>query len=788
MSAPEQQNNAPAAGEVATEEKSIEARYIELLERHVRLLEGKLKAGDGNVADPPKGKASHVRSDSTVAQAGADGKDGEEKNGTASSGEKRVQYRKKVINESGFLVEEPYEHEAKKPETPKEEQSRTAATVIKYFDSRQVNYDTEIKIESAAAREILQEKLRHYPDFHWDNPNLSILTPFTPLVHNWDILEEASKGDTNGARDLAAILDAVKDTGGVKDYLEKQESTNDLVSFGLLWTVFKPGELVLMPSSFMKRKQAFILRNTTVRQLHPGSRKTYMSASCWAYDWNGLERTFNRVGVELKIESYKGQKLVTSLPFYPLSFYKGDVEELRTELIDRGKRFREFCISPPGKQMFEYDGMAHYRGTGLRRLEGADKSGSLPDDSMSVTHNIPPPFNRSISSDPTGGSGRSLTMKGKVMVDFESYSRHGPNEPIPMGELTVSEDDKDEECRCLKCEHEDGPRGNQRYDWDEVQPSDTFSDDQYLICPPRVLGYHLMEKKWVELLVDKVQVIMNKQVKHAFDKLQLGAKQKELISQLVSGHANDKTSDGKSLRGRMNDLTKGKGEGLVILLHGPPGVGKTLTAESVAQLTGKPLFPMGVGDITTDPSLVEKRLEQLFELAAAWQAVMLFDEADVFLESRATTTDVTRVGLVSVLLRVLEYYQGILILTTNRIRSFDIAVQSRINLAVQFADLKEKQKINIFSNFIDQIPAAFVEEKRKILHFLTDDDEAANRLSELNGRQVRNIVFSAASLAGNRQDPDNVLRLEDVKRMLDETWNFQHHLRELTKAAREKNE
>jgi len=49
----------------------------------------------------------------------------------------------------------------------------------------------------------------------------------------------------------------------------------------------------------------------------------------------------------------------------------------------------------------------------------------------------------------------------------------------------------------------------------------------------------------------------------------------------------------------------------------------TWAVESVAQVTEKPLFPMGVGDVTTDPSQVERRLEQMFELAEAWHAVML---------------------------------------------------------------------------------------------------------------------------------------------------------------------
>ena len=165
----------------------------------------------------------------------------------------------------------------------------------------------------------------------------------------------------------------------------------------------------------------------------------------------------------------------------------------------------------------------------------------------------------------------------------------------------------------------------------------------------------------------------------------------------------------------------------------------------------------------------------------------------------------TRVGLVSgnaprlnhryvdrspmtVLLRVLEYYQGILILTTNRIRSFDIAVQSRINLAIQFGDLNERQKIGIFQNLVEQLDDDFVQNKKAMIRWMKDDEEATSAFSGLNGRQVRNVVFSAASLAGNRDSGDNVLKVEDIQRMLEETVNFQRHLQELTKAAREKNE
>jgi len=182
------------------------------------------------------------------------------------------------------------------------------------------------------------------------------------------------------------------------------------------------------------------------------------------------------------------------------------------------------------------------------------------------------------------------------MVDFGSYVQHGPSESIPIGELTLADEDEDDECRCAVCMADGGPKDNQKYDWDANDGTkENFCREQYLICPPRVLGYHLMEKKWVELRVDRVQDIEKRQMTNAFDKLQLTQKKKDLIRELVWSHTNDKIMEMSSPRSKMNDLTKGKGEGLVILLHGmsnwrpwlmasandpigPPGVGKTLTA------------------------------------------------------------------------------------------------------------------------------------------------------------------------------------------------------------------
>jgi SpoVK/Ycf46/Vps4 family AAA+-type ATPase len=136
--------------------------------------------------------------------------------------------------------------------------------------------------------------------------------------------------------------------------------------------------------------------------------------------------------------------------------------------------------------------------------------------------------------------------------------------------------------------------------------------------------------------------------------LEIPQDHKGIVQALVSTHfSKDRIKDPGF------DLVREKGKGVVILLHGVPGVGKTATAECVAASYGKPLLPITCGDLGLSPKEVEATLQKLFQLAQAWDCVMLLDEADIFLAQR-TNQDIERNALVSVFLRVLEYYEGIL--------------------------------------------------------------------------------------------------------------------------------
>ena len=94
------------------------------------------------------------------------------------------------------------------------------------------------------------------------------------------------------------------------------------------------------------------------------------------------------------------------------------------------------------------------------------------------------------------------------------------------------------------------------------------------------------------------------------------------------------------------DIIKGKGEGKIFLLHGPPGTGKTLSAEVVAELTERPLLSLTCGDLGTTAVDVESNLNYWMWYGELWGAVILLDEADIYLESRELN-EVERNSLVS---------------------------------------------------------------------------------------------------------------------------------------------
>ncbi|KAK5079290.1 hypothetical protein LTR64_002287 [Lithohypha guttulata] len=183
-------------------------------------------------------------------------------------------------------------------------------------------------------------------------------------------------------------------------------------------------------------------------------------------------------------------------------------------------------------------------------------------------------------------------------------------------------------------EPEDG-RGYRRFtDYHEIDPKDPESvkllyPDGVLILPARVGGLALGTKQWMRFHVEDISMEAPfTRVKQLRERLVINDDDKEILQTVLLRTA--------AKHAVQSDFIRGKGEGQVFLLHGPPGTGKSLTAECLAHDTQRPLISLTQGDLTEfNQNLIsENYLRKWFTLAARWGAILLIDEADIFLEKR----------------------------------------------------------------------------------------------------------------------------------------------------------
>ncbi|KAI0892764.1 AAA family ATPase [Annulohypoxylon nitens] len=345
---------------------------------------------------------------------------------------------------------------------------------------------------------------------------------------------------------------------------------------------------------------------------------------------------------------------------------------------------------------------------------------------------------------------RNETSNGeRFMVDFETYQQlHSSSNTFKLSYPRI----KDENF--------------ERMNPDIMASDKPPSAPDIYVFPNTIPGYNLRSKKWVDLNVDMIRdVTWNKK---SFEHLVVDDETKELIQALVNHQLAAKNG---------TDIIDRKGNGLIILLHGGPGT---------AEIAEKPLFRVTCGDIGTKPEQVENYLDSVLHLGKIWDCIVLIDEAEVFLEQRSLD-NLERNALVSVFLRVLEYYEGILILTSNRVGTFDEAFKSRILLSLHYENLTEGQRTKIWKNFLRRLrdmdedgdkndPSSSIfsatepgPRKRKfqgdIIGIDFDDvDCYITELAkhELNGRQIRNVITTARQLAISRNQPMRFKHLEHV--------------------------
>ncbi|KAE8420704.1 hypothetical protein BDV36DRAFT_292898 [Aspergillus pseudocaelatus] len=726
-----------------------------LLLAEERLASLRLKRGDGRRRNRTRGKRN------------------------SSDGERKSKGRKKAASKIAFKrVDELWDntiHNFKLTETMDDpdanEWDQYLFTVRRKFDWDNKYTETVVDLKSKYIRDALTKVMDGVKGVSLVqetavvDPNMLFLYLEETRQYMKDLKQQAKTEKKKKAKKVAAakaahlkVLVKYLDT----DYAETKKTLYPLleantITFDLLWALFKPNTIAYTPTyGNQDEPRAFKLEYAT-------KESSFMKGQWYSIEGRYLEydgKSFGMGTMLAEVESFKGARKITSLSCYPLKYHR-EAEDVKTKLIERGKKF----VSMRGMNYRFHKGMAFYK------------------------------KKRSVIK---------VNINGRVMIDPAIHRRINPNYPIstvrPKDADYIDDSDaagSDGGCCCVSESDSDGPyvhrrdsdaprvrykviqdkegtphvveveldeNGNEihKEQMDQVEdPSERdFTEEELLIASPVVLGFAFSEKLWLEFSISGISDIDWNE--DAFDSLVLPDNQKSIVKALVESHTFCAAQN-------IDDVIQGKGKGLVAVLHGPPGTGKTLTAEGIAELLKRPLYMVSAGELGTDSRTLEAELNKILDIAHSWGAVLLLDEADIFLEKR-TIQDIHRNALVSIFLRLLEYFQGILFLTTNRVETFDDAFQSRIHVALRYGDLTTKAKRSVWKMFLEKVQAM---DGVQTATFTEKDFDALAR-HNLNGRQIKNSVRTAQALAVNERTP---LSMEHIKRVLEVAETFDHDLR-----------
>ncbi|RZJ25041.1 MAG: AAA family ATPase [Haliea sp.] len=192
----------------------------------------------------------------------------------------------------------------------------------------------------------------------------------------------------------------------------------------------------------------------------------------------------------------------------------------------------------------------------------------------------------------------------------------------------------------------------------------------------------------------------------------------------------------------MEDIVEGKSGGTTILCKGAPGLGKTLTAEVYAEVVGKPLYRVHSGQLGVTASSVEANLSTILKRAARWDSVLLLDEADVYIRRR--DNDLQHNAIVAEFLRTLEYFNGLLFMTTNRVADIDDAILSRCIAIIQFETPTREQATQLWRSLAQQFHADLSDE---LVQRLTATYAAAS------GRDIKELLKLTAKFCKGKKQP-----------------------------------
>ncbi|KAJ6136910.1 hypothetical protein N7497_012162 [Penicillium chrysogenum] len=485
---------------------------------------------------------------------------------------------------------------------------------------------------------------------------------------------------------LRLLIDHLKQAYASTSHRLESMLQHGHITYDLLWALFKPGCHVY--TTCIGTKEPRCVKFDAGEEISQND-ETWFNLECRFLDYDGAK--FGEAGIFLRVPKFRGSKPIATLEAYPLCHHPSH-EEARKDLVERGQKFLWLA----GSHIQHCKGSAFFMNKG--KIFKININSRVAVDAA-FFHEMQPNYSRP--------SLRDIGVKDKNSIAV-----------IDIGAMLM----------------EDREREKERMRGDGVDAQKLSEADLLTACPT-VCCFSFKEKMFLECAVSALRDV--NWSPESFDCLQIPPENKTLLLSMA------KTRLGLIPTVPFDDVIDGKGQGLNILLDGPPGVGKTFTVEATSEYFKLPLYSISAGELVVDhgdSNALEQQLETVFKIAKHFKAVLLLDEADAFMEQRTSYHD-THNRLVTVFLRKLEYYQGILFLTSNRGIQFDDAILSRVHLIIKYKDLSREFRRGLWSTFLTkartvQGPAMIEEHDLRRLESLA-----------LNGREIKNIVAIAHALA-----------------------------------------
>ncbi|CAG8255311.1 unnamed protein product [Penicillium olsonii] len=411
------------------------------------------------------------------------------------------------------------------------------------------------------------------------------------------------------------------------------------ITYDLLWALFKPGCHVYTTCIGTKEPRCVVFdAEEEVTQ----NDETWLNLECRILDYNGVK--FGEAGIFLRVAKLRGSKPIETFEAFPLHHHPNH-EQARKILIERGQKFRELA----GSHVRYCKGSAFFMNKG--KAIKVNINSRVAVDAV-FFHEMQPNYSRP--------SLRDIGVKEKVAIAV-----------FDIGAMLM--EDREREKEKLQGVSMDAQK---------------LSGADLLVACPTVRCFSFKKKIFLECAVSALKDV--DWSPESFDCLKIPSETKTILLSLA------KTRLGMIPTVPFDDVIDGKGQGFNILLK--------LTVEAASEYFKLPLYSISAGELVVnhgDSNALEQQLETVFKIAKQFNAVLLLDEADAFMEQRTSYHD-THNRLVTIFLRKLEYYQGIIFLTSDRGIQFDDAILSRIHLITEYENLIREFRRDLWSNFLSK--------------------------------------------------------------------------------------